>query len=99
MASTPPGWINPARRCKPCLRNVLYREDPNAQKGSEGDQGSLSIVRQKERFPQQGFCTYQLAQERCPGKRNSIILNSIILPEFPVPESGVIASRLSQVYP
>src|SRR5262249_15589612 len=42
----------------------------------------------------QGFCTYQLAQERCPGKRNSIILNSIILPEFPVPESGVIASRL-----
>jgi hypothetical protein len=31
MASSPPGWINPARRCKPCLRNVVYRDDPNAQ--------------------------------------------------------------------
>jgi hypothetical protein len=30
MASSPPGWINPARRCKPCLRNVVYRDDPNA---------------------------------------------------------------------
>jgi transposase len=30
LASTPPGWINPARRCKPCLRNALYREDPKA---------------------------------------------------------------------
>src|SRR6516225_4231784 len=26
-----PGGINPSRRCKPCLRNVVYRGDPTVQ--------------------------------------------------------------------